>query len=183
MPSYVGIAGASNDGGFPETRITPCCAADSNLGQISAGGVLVPNRGVYFAEITDGLSNTVFAGECSDYVYNSSGTAFRVDGGIPVGWIAGTAETTTPPNYGTNPAKPKPSYNITTIRYPLNMRNYSQPGILDDHGPNNPLVSAHPGGGQVAFLDGAVRFLPELLDVITLKKLSTRDDGEAFLLP
>jgi len=144
MPSYVGSAGASSDGGFPESRVTPCCAADLNLGEISAGGMLLPNRGVCFAEVTDGLSNTIIVGECSDYVYSTSGVAFRVDGGNPVGWIAGTQEAKTPPTYAATPAKPKPSYNITTIRYAPNMRNYNQPGIRNDHGPNSACGMAGP---------------------------------------
>ncbi len=183
MPSYVGVAGAASDAAFNEPRVSPCCVSDRNLGQMSAGGTLLPNRAVRFAEITDGLSNTVIIGECSDYVFNTSGVACRVDGGIPNGWIAGTAETTTPPAYGTDPTKPRPSYNIVTIRYPLNMRNYNQPGVLADHGPNNPLVSAHPGGVHVAIVDGAVRFLADSMDVVVLKRLSTRDDGNVAALP
>ena len=177
MPSYVGSAGASSDGGFPESRVAPCCVADLNLGEISAGGMLVPNRGICFAEVTDGLSNTILVGECSDYVYNSNGVAFRVDGGNPVGWIAGSPESRTPPIYAATPAKPKPCYNITTVRYGPNMRNYNQPGVRNDHGPNNPLVSAHPGGVNVLLADGSVRFLHEVTDVLTLKRLATRDDG------
>ena len=183
MPSYVGIAGASSDAGFPESRVTPCCAADANLGQISAGGLLVPNRGICLGEIIDGLSNTIIVGECSDYVYNANGVAFRVDGGNPTGWIAGTTESKTPPNYAANPAKPRPSYNITTIRYAPNMRDYSQPGIRNDHGPNNPLVSAHPGGVRVACVDGAVHFLSDNMDVAALKSLATRDDRNTSMLP
>lgn len=183
MPSYVGIAGATSDDGFPERRVSQCCAPDGNHGQISAGGVLVPNRCVYFSEVTDGLSNTIAVGECSDYVYNAAGVAFRIDGGVPVGWLAGSTETKTPPNYAANPTKPKPSYNITTIRYAPNMRSYSQPGILNDHGPNNPLVSAHPNGVNVCLLDGSVRFLAEAIDISTLKSLATRDDGQITFSP
>ncbi|HEY4308723.1 MAG TPA: DUF1559 domain-containing protein [Pirellulales bacterium] len=183
MPSYVGISGASNDLGFPETRVNTCCAPGGNLGQISAGGMLVPNRSIAYAEVTDGLSNTIAVGECSDNVYNANGVAMRIDGGLPLGWIAGTFELGTPPKYAADPAKPKMSYNITTVRYRPNMRDYTQPGIINDHGPNNPLVSSHPGGVHAAVADGAVHFLNDNMDVTVLKALSTRDDGIPALVP
>lgn len=46
------------------------------------------------------------------------------------------------------------------------------------HGVNNPLVSAHSGGGvPVAFLDGHVQMLSKLTDIVVLQRLATRDDG------
>jgi prepilin-type processing-associated H-X9-DG protein len=41
------------------------------------------------------------------------------------------------------------------------------------------LYSFHPGGAQVAFVDGAVRLMPDSLDTDTLVALITRDGGEA----
>jgi type II secretory pathway pseudopilin PulG len=179
MPHYVGIAGASAAGGFPESRINACCVPDLNSGDIAAGGVLVPNKIIFTKAITDGLSKTLAIGECSDYI-NAPTWKARVDGGIPNGWLAGAADSGTPPRYGVIGSKssPRQAWNITTIRYPPNMRDYTQPGIKDDHGPNNPLASAHPGGVNGVLADGAVRFLPDSIDLLLLKQLSTRDDGQ-----
>ena len=175
MPSYVGISGSTDDAGFPEKRINTCCLPE-NKGEISAGGVLIPNRAVRLAEISDGLSNTLIVGECSDYAFGALGNTFRIDGGFPNGWITGTTAIGTPPNYHWSSFAP-PSWNVTTIRYPINTRNYNQPGIDDDRGANNPLVSAHPGGVYGLFGDGSVRFLADETDLLALKQLATRDDG------
>lgn len=181
MPHYVGIAGASAARGFPESRNNACCLPDLNSGDMSAGGVLVPNKIVLTKWIADGLSKTLAIGECSDYLVRpSSGATWRVDGGIPNGWLAGAADVGTSPDYGIrgSPNSPKQAWNITTIAYPPNTRDTTQPGIRPDHGANNPLLSAHPGGVNGVMTDGAVRFLPDGIDLWLLKQLATRDDGQ-----
>ena len=174
-PSYVGIAGASNHDGFAENRVATCCAP-SNNGQISAGGVLIPNRAIGLHEVRRGLTNTLVVGECSDYASTATGVKQRIDGGFPIGWIAGTAATGTPPTYSAS-ASVSPSFNITTIRYQPNMRNYNAPGIYVNHGSNHPLVSAHPGGVYGLMLSGAVEFISDDIDLNTLKAKATRDGG------
>ena len=63
------------------------------------------------------------------------------------------------------------------MRYAPNVREYELPGIEDNRGANNPLTSAHSGGVNVLLADGAVQFLAEEIDIVGLKKLSTRDDS------
>jgi prepilin-type N-terminal cleavage/methylation domain-containing protein len=179
-PSFVGIAGATSDDGFEESRINACCGGLQN-GQISAGGLLVSNRAVELAEATDGLSQTLLVGEASDFAYSRRGVEHRIDGAFPNGWLMGTGMRGTPPDYGG--AKPDPSWNITTLRYAVNSRDYELPGINNDRGPNNPLVSPHPGGVHAATGDGAVRFVPDQTAVDVLKRLATRDDGDAMAAP
>jgi len=174
MPSYVGISGSSRDGGFPEKRVATCCLPE-NRGEISAGGILISNRGIRSEEILDGLSNSLAVGECSEVATDSMGFSYRVDGGFPNGWTTGTTAIGTAPDY--NPLSAPPSWNVTTIRYPPNMRDYDQPGIDDNRGANNPLISAHPAGVHGLFMDGSVRFLTNETDVWSLKLLATRDDG------
>ena len=174
MPSYVGISGTTDDANFPETRVSTCCLPE-NKGEISAGGLLIPNRAVRVATITDGLANTLAVGECSDYAIDSLGRTHRIDGGFPNGWLTGTTAIGTPPNYNVSFAPP--SWNVTTIRYPVNTRNYSLPGINDDRGGNNPLVSSHPDGINGLFADGSVRFITDECDLLVLRRVATRDDG------
>jgi prepilin-type N-terminal cleavage/methylation domain-containing protein len=177
MPSYVGISGATNHDGFPETRVEPCCVTN-NGGQISAGGVLVPNRRILLREVSDGQTQTVVVGECSDYSYAGNGRTYRIDGGFNFGWLIGTFMTGTPPKYATMVAG-RP-FNLTTVRYPPNQSGYGQPGVLEVYGINNPLTSAHPGGVQTLRLDGSVHFVEDQVSVRVLKLLATRDDGMAF---
>jgi prepilin-type N-terminal cleavage/methylation domain-containing protein/prepilin-type processing-associated H-X9-DG protein len=180
MPSYVGIAGSSSDQGFPEVRVSKCCLPEDK-GEISSGGILVPNQAIGSRQVTDGLSNTIAVGECSERIADATGRTYRIDGGFPNGWITGTTATGTPPRYNAGTAPP--SWNITTVRYAPNMRDYDKPGVDDDRGANNPLVSAHPGGTHGLFLDGSVQLLYESVDLWTLKKLATRDDAEVTVRP
>ena len=175
MPSYVGIAGAFNDGDFAKKRESLCCSPELG-GQISARGMLVPNSSILASQATDGASHIMIVGEASDYCFERDGSLWRVDGGFQLGWLAGTSATGTPPNY----ARTAPSYNITTVRYPINTRDCTLPGVDDNKGANNPLISTHPGGIAAVFLDGSVHFLAEELDVSVLKRYATRDDGEAI---
>jgi prepilin-type N-terminal cleavage/methylation domain-containing protein len=185
MPSYVGIAGAHNEGGFPSGEVSACCIPTAN-GQLSAGGVLVPNRAVRMRDLTDGTTNTMGVGEISDYAYDTAGRERRIDGGFPQGWMTGAGGVGSPPNYingSSASAPPPPAYNLTTIRYPVGMSFYGQPsvplpGIRDNHGPNHPLLSAHPGGAHCVLMDGAVRFISEMTDLLILKRLATRHDGQ-----
>jgi hypothetical protein len=174
MPSYVGIAGATDDDDFHEDRVDICCVPLKD-GQIAAGGVLVANRAVAAKEIVDGMSKTIAVGEESDYVTDGNSVPFRIDAGFPSGWIMGTIVRGTPPDY----SAPFPAWNITTIRYPPNTTRYNLPGVEQARGPNNPLVSPHPGGVNVLFTAGSAAFLSEEIDTPTLKRLSTRDDAEA----
>jgi prepilin-type processing-associated H-X9-DG protein len=175
-PSYVGISGATSHDGFPETRVSPCCRSD---GEISAGGVLVPNTVIQAGQISDGLSNTLLVGEQSDTVLTVDGQSFRIDGGQPNGWIIGTDALGVPPNYGSWLA---PSYNLTTLRYRLNERRYEMPGIYYDLGANNPLVSPHPGTVNLLYCDGSVHSAADSIEVRILKSLATRDDSASDAL-
>jgi prepilin-type N-terminal cleavage/methylation domain-containing protein len=172
MPSYTGISGATSHDGFPETRVSPCCRSD---GEISAGGVLVPNKVIRSRRITDGLAHTLMLGEVSDFAYDKNGLRKRIDAGVAVGWTAGSTALGVPPNYGSWLA---PSYNLVTIRYPLNERRYDLPGIYDDHGANNPLVSPHAGVVHLVHCDGSVQTVADSIEVNVLKSLATRDDGQ-----
>jgi prepilin-type processing-associated H-X9-DG protein len=190
-PSYVGIAGATNGTGdsspeaaFPESRVSTCCAPPD--GQISAGGVLPPNLDIRIADITDGTTNVLVVSEISDIAKDANGNDYPIDGSYPNGWPMGTSARGTPSSYHTG--TPPPSWNITTIRYPVGTREVGPstaplPGIRHNHGPNNPLLSAHPGGVMGLYADGSVSFLPETTDLRTLKRLATRDDGQVVQHP
>jgi prepilin-type N-terminal cleavage/methylation domain-containing protein len=180
MPSYVGISGAASDHQFSEARLNLTHTnIPAGAGQISGGGLLVPNRAIETKHVTDGTTFTLVVSEASDYATTSQGLPIRVDGANSLGWFAGTRSKGTPPEFGTAPdfADGAAAYNITTIRYPPNEHNYELPGVFTDHGPNNPLLSAHPGIVNALLLSGAVIELPNEIDLLTLKLLATRDEG------
>ena len=182
LPSYVGIAGTTNDAGLDEHRVSPCCSPGLD-GQISAGGIFVTNRAIRLCGVTDGISKTICVGEESDFAVDTLGRQRNIDGGYPLGWLVGTTGTGTPPEYknGPNSALPAPSaWNITTIKYLPNTRTFELPGVKDNpRGPNNPLSSRHPGGVLVLLLDGSAHFITDTMDLLLLRELSTRDDGSS----
>lgn len=179
QPSYVGIAGATNGDGITTSPLSPCCG--TNPGQISSGGMLIPNVGVREFDVLDGKSFTLIVGETADFSYETSGLRRNISGAFPHSWIMGTGGAGTPPNY--DPGMSRPCWNITTIAYSPNDQRYNQPGILESHGPNNPLLSAHPGGVFGAMVDGSVHFLRETIAMQTLRRLALRKDGNPVSLP
>jgi prepilin-type processing-associated H-X9-DG protein len=170
-PTYSGISGATNYDGFSEKRVSKCCRSD---GQISAGGVLIPNAVVGQRQIPDGLAKTMIVGEQSDFAYTQNGQPVQIAGSFMMGWLTGTRALGIPPNYG---SWLQPSYNLATLRYPLNEHRFDLPGIYEDIGANNPLLSAHTGIVNALYCDGSVHSLEDSLDILVLKSLATRDDG------
>ena len=191
-PSYVGISGAFDEDktsnqppttdtdNFVEARqrnCCGCCAPKAWTGFISAGGMLFANACVSMHQVTDGSSNVMIVGETSDWAIDAAGNKAHIDGGYPHGWMMGQAGTGVTTNW--NGASERP-FNCTTIRYKPGTKDYTLPGVHDNHGSNNPLLSPHAGGVQVLLVDGQVRFLNNNTDLPTLKRLATRDDGKSL---
>lgn len=170
-PSYAGISGATSHDGFGEKRVNRCCRSE---GEISGGGVLIPNAEIRAKRITDGLTNTLLAGEQSDFAYTNSGQQRRIGAAFVNGWLTGTRALAAPPEYGDWLS---PSYNLTTVRYKLNEHRYDLPGIYEDIGANNPLLSPHAGVVNLLFCDGSVHATADKLEVQLLKEAATRDDS------
>jgi len=169
-PSYVGISGATSDtaNGFTENRINVF-----SFGTVAGGGLLVTNRSISLRDATDGTSNVMVIGETSTWVKDSAGNNKRIDGGAPWGWMMGCSGAGTPPNYIGDRV-----FNLTTIVYAPGTRLYGGTGISTDHGANNPLISPHTGGLECLFADGHVSFIGNSMNMPTLRRLATRDDGQ-----
>ena len=109
-----------------------------------------------------------------NYCYTTAGQPKRTAAAFVNGWLTGTRALGVPPNYGDWLT---PSYNLATVRYALNEHRYDLPGIYEDIGANNPLLSAHFGIVNLLYGDGSVRAVAESLDVQILKSAATRDEG------
>ena len=172
-PSYSGISGATDHDGFFEPRVSRCCRSE---GEISGGGLLIPNAVIQARQITDGMTNTLLVGEQSDFAYTDSGRPMRIGASFVNGWLTGTRALGVQPNYGDWLT---PTYNLATMRYRLNEHRYNLPGIYEDIGANNPLLSPHPGIVNLLSADGSVLATADSIDVQILKAMATRDDGAA----
>ncbi len=194
LSTYVGISGAVDglDPDYTETRVcnggslTNCCTG----GMASAGGVLFPHRGVRFADITDGSSNTMAISEQSNFLKTLSGKTVDWGSGHTHGWLigarGGSNNAKEPPDYGAG--GDARTFNMVTIRYPINQiegwpeypGNCGAVGVCANTGTNTPLNSTHPGGVNVGMCDGSVRFLNETIPLEILSRLATRDDGQTI---
>jgi prepilin-type N-terminal cleavage/methylation domain-containing protein len=178
MASYAGIMGAVvNQGTFVESRVRNCCSCcggQSANAILSDGGMLLLNTSIGMNSATDGTSNVMILGESSTWVYE--GTAPR---NISPSWQHGWAMGTGRPGRvtGGGASDDMRPFNLTSVRYAVGTREYLLPGVHENKGANNPLISAHPGGTMMVLVDGATRFLSNDTDLVLLKFLATRDDG------
>jgi prepilin-type N-terminal cleavage/methylation domain-containing protein len=199
--SYVAIAGAvdrlDTAGLFRESRNTDSSSWSSDFGITAWGGIIVPG----FSRITlggvsaaDGLSNTMMLSEQSDYLFYVTASGAQQRGG--------DYDMTTTANglYRGHPAGYRSGDNVgqmtrdtdargqtfTTIRYRINQKTGWVPAVANvgvspsrwqSEGANVPLVSAHTGGVNALNGDGSVRFVRDSIDLLTLARYATRDDG------
>ena len=193
VPSYVGLMGADprlptsddlspakGDDAFTEGRVA---RGVSNGDQFSSGGMLTVNDSLTFAACVDGTANTIILGETSTW-YRQDGKNYRIDGDYGAHWMSGTNVSGRPEFR--EKQFPGKAYNLTALRFPIGTDGTApdsprissgDTGIAEDHGANNPLVSPHPGGVMVAFLDGHVMLLTKQTALYIQKRLVTRDDG------
>lgn len=175
---YAGIAGCVDPVTFSETRLFN----DGVLGLIAGGGMLTANKGVTMGNCTDGTSNTMLLGEMSGKLERLvAGTySFVAASGTEHGWLMGTRVNGTPPALDPGKSGDERVFNTVSIRYSPNQEPFANqlfPGMGSNVGANNPLSSSHTGGVTVGLTDGSVHFLSENIELETLKKLSSRDDG------
>lgn len=182
---YFGIMGALTGNGFtnPASRTANCCGCcggQQGTGQISAGGIFGPLESRKVSSVKDGTSNVIYVGEASDYIYNSLGQKIIDVVGVH-GMLMGS------PNLTRIEAAPggmfERQFNLLTIRYAPNAKaidnDAAWPGIGDNFGINLPLNSAHAGGTHALMGDGTVRFIGNNIDMLTYRRIATRDDGAA----
>jgi hypothetical protein len=121
---------------------------------VKPDGVIYPKAEITPAEITDGLSNTMFIAETREENLSV--------------WIDGrtAAKTALPLSIDFSP--PRAAINYTPY--------YKDSEFLSLYGPS----STHLGGAYHLFGDGSVRFLSELINARTYVALCTRAGGEAL---
>jgi hypothetical protein len=169
-PHYLGISGAASGNGFTENRAVTCCGCcGGSQGVTAFGGVLMANNNITIAKITDGTTNVIVVGECSNWIGPGQNNPTPTDG-----WLMGTGSWGTGVNLQTGDGR---TDQVTTINYPPNGAVWGAAGIFNNYGPNNGLMSAHVGGVHILLCDGSCRFLSNNVNMFTLRGIATRDDG------
>ncbi len=138
---------------------------DNRLASID--GPLYRNSRTRTADVTDGLSQTIFLGEHTSSLSNKT-------------WVGVVPYASTPSNGGwTSP----PNSGGCLVGVHSGPDTHDHPQVII-HAPNNPfghtdeMYSGHPGGGNVLLGDGSVRFVRETIYPYTWVALSTRNGGE-----
>jgi prepilin-type processing-associated H-X9-DG protein len=196
--------------GYAEQDYGPTCYTDIDpLGRSGIDGTVypaTPYRNKYsrangmlkqsmtrLAECTDGLSNTItiaedagrdarFASPYTEAYYDGSGAARPVmdPNGIPAGYRRYWRWAEPDSSYGV-------SGQINNKFRPMNDPSpyyYETTGTTisagNNAGANDEIFSYHPGGANVLFGDGSVKFLKESTAVVTLRQLVTPNGNEAI---
>jgi prepilin-type N-terminal cleavage/methylation domain-containing protein len=177
---YAGISGAVNDApgtGFQNSPATQelgsdnCCSCVVQ-GIHARGGVLLAVKAIGFKDMIDGTSNILAVSEQSNFAKNATGQQVVITNNH--GWMMGTGAVSETTN--------QRRFNLTTVRYPPNavsaVGGTALQGVCNNDGANNGIFSAHVGGVQAVLCDGSARFLSDNIDLTTLKRVSTRNDGQ-----
>jgi prepilin-type processing-associated H-X9-DG protein len=122
---------------------------------------------IRFSMATDGLSNTILAGEAlpeQNQFMRQPGNSLGGLGVLPPNWASANSANT----------------GLTTI-IPINYDSSRNTGCsLNSYNNHNVawgFKSKHPGGANFLFADGSVQFLKDGIDMRTYQLLGCRDDG------
>ncbi len=166
--------------GQPITYGTPICdvAGSNYVGVFGIGEPGVEGDGVFYrdssvkvADVTDGLSNTLFVGERSVSLQFNRGTATWV-GAVP-GALLWSCDPRGEPEAGSGCIKEESAGMI------LGHTGEGR-GPGDPWGDVNQFLSRHGKGAHFLYGDGHVRFLRNSMDYKTYKALSTRAGNEVI---
>jgi len=188
--NYIGISGAADlsTPQFTENRTTASSSCCGNRGSTAAlvgqGGVFIHSKDIRHADLIDGTSNIAIIGEIGGIMENVTAAHLGAMSELSAG--GGRVQMTAGGQHGWLMGMDSPGgrvFNLTTVRYSPNSRDYERPGINANFGANNPLLSEHPGGVQIAMGDGKVTFISENFDLTLFQLLCTRDDGQSVSVP
>jgi prepilin-type processing-associated H-X9-DG protein len=139
-------------------------------------GPIYRNSHIPYAGVTDGLSNTVFAGEKTPYLADASW----------VGIIPGYRHFA----YGAFASLGTGGLGVNYDYPGALLAAHSGPSLYEDpvviHPPNSPLghtdemYALHPGGANVLLGDGSVRFVKQSINLRTWQALCSRSVGEVI---
>jgi prepilin-type N-terminal cleavage/methylation domain-containing protein len=171
--SYVSGKGANLDVAFTEYLGVSGLQQHPKISDYE--GVFFPTSHVKFADISDGLSNTLAVGErppSADLIYGwwfaGAGQGGGTTGSSDV--VLGINETNTSYNRC-------PGYGNDNYHYQFG------PGDVDDKCAQFHFWSLHPGGAHFLLADGSTQFYSYSIDKVVLRGMATRAGGEVTEAP
>ncbi len=174
--TYVGISG-----GYPDPVDARRVAnVRDYAGFMASNGTLFANGRLSASDVLDGMSNTYLVGEQSGIMFDmdKGGEEADLRSAGPYGSFMGANRPGPPCSTCSGWLSGYPrAYNVTTIRHKLNTRTATFAAGMYKDGPNLAVQSAHPGGGQMLYGDGSVRFIRDSVAFEIFKSHAIRDDG------
>lgn len=143
------------------------------FGAGASKGAMQQNGRTPIAQITDGTSNTIIYSEASGRSLQcyTGGNCSPAVGGLSTGpiWASSDNRITVT---GTEPDGQK-----TTVAFGKG------PCVMNCNNQQGDIYSFHPGGANIGFADGTVRFVAQSIDINTLVALVTKGGGETVQVP
>jgi prepilin-type processing-associated H-X9-DG protein/prepilin-type N-terminal cleavage/methylation domain-containing protein len=163
-----GTSDPNNQQGFHGNYVL--CGGSTFFGNTGGGtdlnGLFYPLSKTRLAEVTDGTSNTLMAGEI---IISRDTTGHDLRGRYYNTWQGNVLFSTLyPPN---TPVGDRSNYCIAIPKAPC--QGLTASNVVQS------ARSYHPGGANFAFADGSTRFISDNVNVATYQALGTRAGGEA----
>lgn len=152
------------------TGATTIVQIDGDAARV-ADGPFYRNSDTRFADVLDGTSNTIFLGEHSSRLSDKT-------------WVGVVPGAYTHPNFSSPENGPDAAATLTLVHAGPSGGELDITGTPIIHPVNFPtyhvgqMFADHPGGGQVTFGDGSVRFIAETVDLFLFAELSSMNEQE-----
>ena len=167
---------------------TPQTVYDQDCNFLKHDGLFGTNRVTKYAEVVDGLSNTIAAGEVSRFRNEPAADPT----GFPNVWNFWTNSAWCGDAFGGGSSRPNGfAYTVPKLNASANITSVYP--FIDNLGPLNWRLdpgaqtygqfgfrSNHPGGGNFVFGDGSVRFIKQTVNILTYNALGSKAGGEVI---
>jgi prepilin-type N-terminal cleavage/methylation domain-containing protein len=144
--------------------------------QNNCSGVLYVDSSTKIRDVTDGTSNVLMVGEkCLERTHarcNASG--YKQNCGAGIVFVVGASNQLSHDNRSNCAA-------LGTVARGINWD--SDQACNNLWNAKSSFHSLHPGGAQFVLVDGSTHFIPETIDLTTLRRLGNRSDGNPVQVP
>lgn len=136
-----------------------------------ADGPFFRNSNVGFKQITDGTSTTIFVSEHSSKLSDKT-------------WVGAIPGAFTHPRFLTPENRPEAAATLVLIHVGPSGGELDITGFPIIHPMNFPtyhvgqMYSEHPGGGNVLYGDGSVRYMQQTIDLLAAAEVASMNEGE-----